>query len=205
MRLQAESAFGKYDIRIDQSNSTVSIVEMSSGKSIDLDLCSFENVNPSEKLLSMFGVECRLIHLKVRDALSNPLPEKVIDESLVQGMLELMINDYKNQYGLQVSALSKRVYQSSAIEFWEQVPGLIEHRGYCMDNHVLSVAEELRARDLIEFNNTQKGFTLTKLAITPAGKDLTFINKANTFCSEHQFLMALLAVVGLVLTIIGLV
>jgi hypothetical protein len=205
LRPQAESLFGKYDIQIDQNNSTVSIVEISSGKTLELDLCSFEDVNPSEKLASMFGVGCRAIHLKVREALANPFPEKVVDESLVQGMLELMLNDYKNQYGLQVSSLSKRVYQSSAIEFWEQVPGLIEHRGYYTDNHVLTVAEELKARELIEFNNTQKGFILTKLAITPPEKELTFINKANKFFSEHQFLMALLAIVGLALTIIGLV
>ncbi len=205
MKLLAESIFGNYEIQIDQQRSYASIVDLHNGSKLQVDLSQFEGVNPSSEIESMFGIGCRVIHSKVKEALAEPELAKIVDESLVQGALELMINDYRNKYGSQISQLSNRIYQSSAVDFWELVPGLIERNGYIVDNHVIAVAKELEARGLVKFNKSKKGFMLTNSALNSSLDKPTFIKKANHFFREQQLLMALFTIAGLILTIVSFI
>jgi len=205
LEFQIESFSSHYNVKINEQQSSVMIHDLHTGKELSLDLNEFENVNPSHQLESIFGLDCRTIHCDIKKALSTPPVSTVLDETLIIGVLDLMLQDYRTIYGNNLSTLKSRVYHAAAVDFWEKIPGIVQRHGYVTDNKIMDVAKELEHRRLIDFNEARKGFILTELALAPPVivTDTNFIDKANAFFSKHQFLMAILALIGLVFTVIG--
>jgi hypothetical protein len=203
LQLEAESIFGKYFIDINENTSEVLISDLSGDKSVALTLKDFEGINPSHKL-EIFGAGCRIIDARVKKAINTNNDEPEIEEKLVEATLALLIADFTKRFGSQQHKLKSCVYHSSALEFWEQIPELVIRKGCTKESSILIVAQELAHRGLVEFNESGMGFMLTKLAFVKC-ESLSCLDKANAFFTKHQLFMAVLAVVGIVISLISII